>query len=120
MNSTASQSSTDQTWEINRSRLTSDTYCNDRESRLMLEVVTGPRDKQTAQQLLAGAAERLAVVVERRLGYLPVIPARPPVRGHSHHTSEAGRNGGSFRRAKSLKYFIEFVMSVVNETLPGV
>ena len=78
----------------------------------MLEAVTGPGDKQRAQQLLAGAAERLAVVVERRLECLPVIPAQPPLCGHSLHPSEAGRNGGSFRRAKSLKYFIEFVMEV--------
>src|SRR5262245_25185461 len=77
---------------------------------LMLETVTGPRDKQRAQQLLAGAAERLAVVVERRLECLPVIPPRPPLCGHSLHPSEAGRNGGSFRRAQSLKYFIEFVI----------
>ena|SRR5215475_8600307 len=79
---------------------------------LMLETVTGPRDKQRAQQLLAGAAERLAAVVERRLECLPVIPAPPPLCGHSLHPSEAGRNGGSVQRAQSLKYFIEFVMEV--------
>jgi hypothetical protein len=82
----------------------------------MLEAVSGPRDKQRAQQLLAGAAEWLAVVVERWLECLPVIPAQPPHCGHSLHSSEAGRNGGSFRRAQSLKYFIEFVMSVSSVT----
>ena len=78
----------------------------------MLEAVTGPGDKQRAQQLLAGAAERLAVVVESRPECLPVIPARPPLWGRSLHPSEARGNGGSVRRAQSLKYFIEFVMAV--------
>ena len=48
-----------------------------RESRLMLEVVVGPRTQESATKLVEGAAHRpcswlLAIVVKRWMGALPV------------------------------------------------
>ena len=49
----------------------------ERDSRLLLEVVVGPRTEESAMHLIEGAAKRLAkgcspLVVERRLGAMPV------------------------------------------------
>jgi hypothetical protein len=65
-----------------------------RESRLMLEVVVGPRDEERATQLVSGAASRLAPncwPLWSSDGWKAYGAAKlsPLLRGYSLHPSEA-------------------------------
>jgi hypothetical protein len=78
-----------------------------RESRLLLEVVIGPRTQESATELVEGAGAQarpwlLAIVVERRMGAIPVrADTRLRCPDPLHQGQRAGPPEGATGRARS-------------------